>query len=248
MKKFKCPVDHVVYADFAALEDHFEEKHEEEAERLEKAGITLKQHLFNLRNWPDEPFRTHGKSIVSRKPTEWNEGSGRYARIRPEEKKAYRKMFERNMRRVHGSANPSPEDQRRMLAARRISGVFKWDAKHSFPHTGAYELDFLEHLRDALDWNPGDLLMPANVMPRYKDPETGKTRHYIPDAHIPSLGLLVEIKSGENTHYRKRDLRVEYAKDDAAAKLKGFRYIKILDKDYEDFDLLVQQLSEGRAT
>ena len=242
MKKVACPVDGVEYAEFGALEDHFETEHPEEAARLETKGVTLKQHMFNVRNRYD-PWRTRGRSIVSGKPTEWNEGAGRYNRIRPEEKGRYREMFKRNMVRVHGKSTilDDPEGQRKAQAGRSITGRFRWDAKHSFEHMGTYELDFLRHLRDALGWSPEDVLMPSDVTAPYKDPETGKRRFYMPDAHLPSIGLLVEVKAGDNNHYRRRDLRVEAAKDDAASKLRGFRYIKILDKNYEDFDRLVEE-------
>ena len=60
-----------------------------------------------------------------------------------------------------------------------------------------------------------------------------------PDVYISSIGLIIEIKSEENKHYRARDIGIEEAKDKAMIGFiqhskENFKYIKIYDKNYDD--------------
>ena len=244
MRTYTCPVDKRKYTSLDAMLDHFETEHPDEMDIILKKGVTVKQYCFNIRN-RREPFNKMGRSIVSGKPTPWNEEAGRYARILPNEKDKYRAMFAKRMRKAHGRTTfaDDPEFQKKMLAGRRISGTYDYDGK-KIGYVGNYEKDFLEYMHDELRWPVGDLVMPANVNFPYKDPETGKLRTYIPDAIIPSLGMVVEIKASDNRHYRKRDIRVEFAKDDAVQKA-GCRYIKVMDRKYDEFRNAIEDTSEA---
>ena len=63
---------------------------------------------------------------------------------------------------------------------------------------------------------------------------------YIPDFFIPSLSLEVEIKESDNTHPRMEHAReIEHLKDNRMeyeTQKAKIHYIKIVDKNYTDFD------------
>jgi hypothetical protein len=121
-----------------------------------------------------------------------------------------------------------------MLSNRKISGTYTWshDPRFKFSYTGSYEKEFLEFMDVFLNWNPEDLFSPCPFVIEYV--YEGKKHFYIPDFYIPSLNLVLEIKSFENKHYRQRDIRQEKAKD-LAIRNKKYNYFKIHDKYYDDF-------------
>ena len=88
-------------------------------------------------------------------------------------------------------------------------------------YQGTYELDFLNRYYDKYP----DLQRGPSIKYIYN----GKNRVYHPDFYIPSLNLIVEIKS---TWILNRDIEIEEKKK--ATITSGFKYIMILDKDYSD--------------
>lgn len=239
-KIFPCPVCKRKFASMESAIDHVDTEHEYCCPK----SITVKQWIFNVKNRLN-PFTKYGKSILSGKPTNWNEKLGRYERLADDkERAAFRKLFVQRMMKTHGKATllNDPEVQKKMLEHRKISGKYVFDDK-VFPYTGSYEFDFLRYMDVVLSWDPGDLYMPCPIIVKYISPRDGKEHFYIPDAYIQSLNLIVEIKSQENKHYRKRDLDIELAKDAAMKKLK-VNYVKIYDKDYEDFTSMVNALRQ----
>lgn len=246
IKKYNCPICKKSYVELNSLISHIEKEHEDLNIVLKEKDITIKQYLFNIRN-KKEPFTKYGKSIVSSKPTTWNEQVGKYNRILESEKEEYRKMFNKNMIKQYGTNNllNDADHQKKMLANRSISGRYNYQGKEVV-YTGSYELDMLTYLDETMNWPLEDLEIPAREVIIYLDPETKKPRQYIADLYIISLNLLLEIKPGEEKqfHYRKRDSSVEAAKDLAAINSKC-NYMKIYDKDYVDFMLKVKELSEN---
>jgi hypothetical protein len=224
---------------------HIQTDHPDIVEILVVKDIPIKQYLFNIKNRKD-PFNKFGKSILSGKPTSWNDESGRYHRILNSEQAEYRQMFRDRMIKIHGKDNllNDPDVQKKLLAARSISGTYNYRGRN-ITYTGSYEKDFLEFLDNFFDWECQDLIMPCPHIINYVDPESGKDRFFIPDAYFSSLNLVVEIKSEKNNHYRKRDIKSEYAKDDAIEKT-DFRYVKIFDKDYSSFiNSLISIIEDG---
>lgn len=137
-----------------------------------------------------------------------------------------------------------PEQQQKMLANRKISGKYKWSkGNYEFEYVGSYEKDFLEYLDLTLGWeNPESIHAPAPQIVYYE--YEGKKSFYMPDFYIESMGvngegLIIEIKSKTNKHYRLRDIDREKAKD-MAMKSSGLNYIKIFDKDYREFSSLIE--------
>ena len=138
--------------------------------------------------------------------------------------------------------------QRKMIFNHAQARDYVWDDKHKFRIIGSYEEDFLSHLK-SLDWSPNDVICPSpnNYWYKWKD---GTTHLYIPDFYIPSLSLEVEIKESDNTHPRMEHSReIEYLKD---ARLKyetqktGIHYIKIVDKNYDEFDQVYVKSDNNR--
>lgn len=226
-KFFKCPFCELKYIQKPSLYSHMEKEHESQLNGLSPAQI-----YFNYKN-----KKTGGKCIMCGKPTKFNEASERYDRLcSPECKEAYREMFKKRMKDKYGTEHllDDPEQQKKMLANRKISGTYVWskDKKYKFTYTGTYEKDFLEFMDIFLNWSPNDIIMPAPQVFEYY--YQNKKHFYIPDVFIPSLNLIIEIKSSTNKHYRERDLVQEKIKDKILEK-SPYNYIKILDKEYDNF-------------
>lgn len=232
-KKFQCPLCDKVYIAKNALYTHIETNHPEQL----KNNISAAQLYFNYRNHY-ELSKGNGKCIIDGRPTKFNDKTERYERLcdNPKCKEAYRKMFQERMKKRYGTDNllNDPNQQKKMLENRKISGVYIWsDGKTKTKYTGSYEKDFLEFIDLVMKWeNPNDIMMPAPQIIDYK--YDGKIHFYIPDVYITSLNLIIEIKSKENKHYRLRDLDIEKAKDKKIEEL-DFNYIKIYDKKYAIF-------------
>jgi hypothetical protein len=226
MNKFKCPVCGNERMSPDGLFHHVDKEHHDSLQ-----GMSPKQYVFNRKYKLTKP---HGKSVISGKPTAWNEELGRYERFADEsERKKYREIFLERMQKTYGKDTllNDPDVQKKMLAARKISGTYKFSSGKEVTYTGEYEKHFLEVMDTLLRWPPEDLFLPAPQVIDYHNPKTGKMSFYIPDAYISSLNLIVEIKSEENKGYRERDIEIENAKDAATIK-KGYRFVKIPDMQY----------------
>jgi len=131
-----------------------------------------------------------------------------------------------------------PEQQKKMLANRKISGKYLWrDHVHEFTYTGSYEKSFLEFLDRVMNFDADDLMAPSPHTYWYT--YNGNKHFYIPDFYIPSLNLEIEIKDGgdnPNMHHKIQDVDKvkEQAKDDIMMNNET-NYIKIVNKKNEDF-------------
>jgi len=155
-KYFKCPFCDRKYIIKNAVLEHMEKSHNDELH-----GLSAKQIYFNFTN-KYALTKGFGKSVVSGKPTPFNEITGRYLRFLPEEKDEYRKYFLNNMKKA-GKENimKDMQHQKEMLAARHISGKYRWSDGTEFTYTGTYEKKFLIYLDSILHWPSGDLMAPA---------------------------------------------------------------------------------------
>lgn len=240
--KSLCPVCRRRYTSIEATLNHLDSEHPGCCPQ----GVTEKQWLFNVRN-KLPPANLFGKSILSGKNTPWNEKLGKYERLASEaERKEFRALFVKRMMKVHGKSTllRDPDIQKSMLRKRKISGKYNFQGVE-FDYTGTYELDFLRHIDEVMNWDPKDLFMPCPIVIDYICPRDGKWHFYIPDAYIQSLSLIIEIKSQDNKFYRKRDLDIETAKDKAVGKLKKLSYVKIYDKDYSEFMSVINELKNS---
>ena len=193
-----CPICGKKYIGETVLKNHLLKAHEKDLHGLSPANV-----LFNLRN-----KKSGSNCIICKKPVTFNEITGKYNRLceNPKCKEAYVKLFKERMKKVYGKEHllNDAKQQEKMLAGRHISGKLKFADGKEFIYTGSYEKDFLEFMQN-MEWKSNDLIMPAPFEIAYK--YEGKNHFYIPDAYIPSLDLIIEIK-GENNHYQARDISI----------------------------------------
>lgn len=238
MKYYKCPFCDRKYIDKEACLSHLDEKHHDELH-----GLSPKQIYFNFTN-KYALTKGYGKSVISGKPTKFNEITGRYERFLPNEKEAYRQYFLRNMKRA-GKENimKDMEHQKMMLANRSISGKYTWADGTVTTYTGSYERKFLEYLDVYLHWPSSDICMPAPQLFPYVGVD-GEEHVHIPDCYISSISTIVNIKSATNKHYRLRDIETERLEDKAIEK-SNFNYIKIYDNEFGKFIDAVEKIKEN---
>jgi hypothetical protein len=93
-------------------------------------------------------------------------------------------------------------------------------------YQASYELDFLEKYQDKLD---------IENAPSIKYTFKRKNKVYHPDFYIPSLNLIVEIK---NSWLIQRDKEEIEEKKQSALK-NGYKYIIIINRDYTEFDKII---------
>jgi len=189
--------------------------------------------------------KLNGKCVICGHETEWNETTHKYNRFcnNPKCKCKYREEFKKRMIGKYGKVTllNDPEQQKKMLANRRISGEHIWSTnpKIKIPYTGSYEREFLEFLDLDLNFDPEDIIAPSPHTYYYE--YEGAKHFYIPDFFIPSLGLEIEIKDGgsnPNTHHKIQDVdKVKERLKDAVMKSNKstFSYLKIEDKNHFKF-------------
>lgn len=223
---------------------HDEEQYAEHIDRVHKdmiiPGMVPRQFAYYLRTG-----KTEGSCVMCKNPTKWNPKTNKYHRFceNPKCKEEYREEFKRRMIDKHGKTTllDDPEQQKKMLAARKISGTYIWsnNPQYRFTYTGSYEKSFLEFLDNMLDFPPDDLMSPSPHIFKYT--YDGKERFYIPDFFIPSLNLEIEIKDGgdnPNNHPKIQavDKEKERLKEEVMKSTKTpFNYIKITNKQHMKF-------------
>lgn len=212
---------------------HLEKKHFESIPK----NMTPDQFAYYLRTGKD-----HGNCIICKNNTSWNKITHKYNRFcdNPKCKERYREIFKKRMIGKYGKTTllDDPEQQKKMLANRKISGKYLWrDHVHEFTYTGSYEKSFLEFLDRVMNFDADDLMAPSPHTYWYT--YNGNKHFYIPDFYIPSLNLEIEIKDGgdnPNMHHKIQDVDKvkEQAKDDIMMNNET-NYIKIVNKKNEDF-------------
>lgn len=228
-KKIQCPFCEDRYVSLVALQEHIEEDHIEDIPK----DFTVNQYLYYLKTG-----NSGSKCIICKKPTEWNESTNKYNRLCGSEKcKAqYREMFKSRMIGKYGKTTllNDPEQQRKMLEHRKISGKYIWSDNTEKTYTGSYELDFLKILDLFFNWDSSDVMTPSPHTYYYE--YEGERKFYIPDVYIPSLNLEIEIKESDNNHpHMQVDRKKENLKDKMMDSQKNIDYIKIVDKKYDGF-------------
>lgn len=188
--------------------------------------------------------RKEGRCVVCHKPTKFNEKTHKYHRICSAKcKRKYGEIKKLN----------NPKVQEEMLANRSISGEYIWSTaddsgtKPTYRYTGSYELDFVRYMDTVKHWSPNDLMMPCPYLFKYR--YDGQDRFYIPDAYIPSLDLVIEIKDGDpnnpehHANHHPEIMRINRAKEKLkkeAVIRSGHSYTKIYNKDYRQFELYIR--------
>lgn len=237
MRNTRCPFCSMIFNDKQKYCHHIALKHNEqvppELEPLEYAYSLL-------------VHKDVGRVCVmcKKNPVHFNQDTLKYERLcdRPQCKEEYVKMMKSRMVKVYGHEHllNDADMQRKMLYNHANAKDYIWDNEHKFRIIGTYEEDFLNKLK-SLGWSPNDIIAPSpnNYWYKWSD---GTQHLYIPDFFIPSLTLDVEIKQGGfNDSYMEHNRDIEHRKDLMMQRMcekSGRHYIKIMDKDYTEFEKL----------
>lgn len=236
-KTIHCKFCQNIFKDEEQYANHIDKYHHEQI----IPNMTPRQFVYYLRTG-----KTAGQCVVCKAETAWNPSTNKYYRFcsNPKCKETYRKEFENRMINKYGKTSllDDPEQQKKMLAARKISGTYQWsdrNPKHQFTYTGSYEKEFLIFLDLVMNYSPEDIMTPSPHIYYYK--YDGKTHFYIPDLFIPSLNTEIEIKDGgdnPNTHPKivEVDKEKERLKDAVLSSPSvPFNYVKIVNKNHMQF-------------
>ena len=244
---FKCVCCTDKYEQLPDLYQHIEEEHED----IIPKDFTAAQFYY-----AEKTGKMHGTCVMCKGKTKWNETTSKYHRFcdNPKCKEEYRQIFVKRMIGVHGKATllDDPNQQKKMLANRSISGTYTWRDGKEFTYTGSYEADFLRFLDLFMQFESSDIMAPSPHTYYYK--YDGKKRFYIPDFFIPSLNLEIEIKDGKNNSNNHPKIQAvdkvkEKLKDEVLLSQKNFSYIKVVNKEYDNFfDVLMQMKKDIAET
>lgn len=236
---FKCPDCQDRFKLIEDLYEHIEEGHESSI----PSDYTVSQYYYYKKTG-----KVHGNCVVCKKPTEWNPSTNKYHRFckNPDCKEKYREEFKKRMIGKYGKVHllNDPDQQKKMLANRKISGTYIWSDGTEFTYTGTYELDFLKFLDKIMQFESSDIIFPSPHVYRYI--YNGEEKFYMPDGFICSLGAEVEIKESDNTHPKIQavDKVKEKLKDEVMTSQKSFNYIKLVDKNNIDFLKFLDKLKD----
>lgn len=201
--------------------------------------------------------KVEGHCIYCGEPTGFNESTGKYYRLckKQECRKKCSDFADRNMIGKYGKTTlfDDPDFQRKVIYSKKNSGTYffsdEFDPRIQYEvlYDSSYGRDFLEMCDYFLYMNGQDILGPSPHTYYYE--YEGKPHFYIPDFYIVSLGLEIEIKDGgNNPNTHPNVVRVakvkEQLKDDLMRSLEGsgIRYIKICNKEYQQFFSLLSEL------
>jgi hypothetical protein len=244
-RRVYCKFCNAYFYDVADLVAHLEKEHGD----MIPEDMDAWQFAYFLRTG-----KKAGSCVVCKKPTTWNDKTHKYNRFCNNQKckEKYVETFKSRMIGKYGKTNllNDPEQQRIMLAKRKISGEYLWrDHVHKSNYVGSYEKSFLEFLDKVLAFDPTDVISPSPHTYYYE--YNGERHFYIPDFFITSLNLEVEIKDGgDNPNKMKKIQEVDKVKEalkDEVMKsnMSTFNYIKIVDKKNEKFLAFLEKMKEN---
>ena len=124
---------------------------------------------------------------------------------------------------MYGVDNPM---KNRKVFEKNQRNAFKAKKVHDLICRGTYEIDFVEKYFDMLKIENGKTI---------KFNYNKKDKIYFSDFYVPQHNLIVEIKS---KYYFDKYKQLNLAKRDACIS-KGFNFIFIIDKDYTEFNKLL---------
>lgn len=237
-RKFKCP-----YCNYKGtrerLVSHVENNHKE----MIPEGYTAARVVFNSINHKEVGHCVQCKV----NETKWNEDTWRYERFCSDKcRDAYVKMAKERMVKKYGKTNllNDEEQQKKMLANRRISGTYKFRDGGERTYCGSYEKKTLEFYDKVLNVPSKDIMTPGpTVIYDYE----GKKHKWITDIYYVPFNLVHDIKDGgSNPNKRKMD---EYrakqsAKEEAIVKQKQYNYIRLTDNNFSQLLLILAELKE----
>lgn len=241
-RKYKCPYCNKKY-ERPKLITHINRVHED----MIPEGYTATRIVFDVAN----PNTKHVCRICGR-DVEWNEKAGRYNVLcgNPKCKEAMREEYKKNMIRVKGTYNilNDPEQQKAMLAGRRISGKYKFQDGGVVEYTGTYEKNFLEFLDNVMNIPSSDIMAPGPTM-EYE--YNGKKHIYIPDFYYIPYNLIIEVKDGGDNPNTRASSSMTASREKTIAKErvvsdKGeYNYLRLTNNQFDQFIDILMDIKEN---
>lgn len=229
-KKYKCRYCNNMYTR-QRLPNHIQDVHESEIPE----GYTALRLAFNIIN-----KKEYGTCIIDKAVTAWNENKGRYERLCGKESchNAYVKIVKERMKKKYGTENMlqderyADEQQKKMLANRKISGTYTFSDGGKIGYTGEYERKTLEFMDKIMFINSEDIESPGPIL----DYEyNGKTHRYISDFYYIPYNLVIEVKDGgsnPNNRVMQEYREKQIAKEDMIKKINKYNYIRLTDNNF----------------
>lgn len=227
-RTYKCP-----YCDLRGTKEklirHVDDKHDD----MIPENYTPSRIIFNLINKKEK-----GSCIVCGNETLWNEDKCRYDRLctNPKCKSIYRERVESNVKAVYGKTSKEllkdPNHQTKMLAGRRISGVYKWSDGECKTYTGEYERKTLEFC-ESMGFKSEDILTPG---PSIEYMYNGEKHFWITDIFIAPYNLAIDCKDGgdnPNNRPMKEYREKQIEKEKAIAKDGRYNYLRLTDNNFK---------------
>ena len=239
-KRYKCPYCEDRY-ERPKLIEHIDKKHPE----MIPEGYTTARLVYDIAN--KNPG--HGTCRVCGKDTPWNDKAGRYDVLcgDPKCKEKMREDYKRNMLRVRGTYNilDDPDQQKKMLANRKISGTYKFSDGGEVTYTGSYERKALEFMDKYMEIPSKDIMAPGPTINYIHD---GKESFYITDFYYIPYNLLIEIKDGEDNLNKKdspgmRSSRQRTLEKERLITDQGqYNYIRLTNNDFQQLVLVFMDI------
>ena len=241
-RKYKCPYCNKKY-ERPKLITHINRVHED----MIPEGYTATRIVFDVAN----PNTKHVCRICGRN-VEWNEKAGRYNVLcgNPKCKEAMREEYKKNMIRVKGTYNilNDPEQQKAMLAGRRISGKYKFQDGGIIEYTGTYEKNFLEFLDNVMNIPSSDIMAPG---PTIEYEYNGKKHIYIPDFYYIPYNLIIEVKDGGDNPNTRTSSSMTASREKTIAKEKvvsdkgEYNYLRLTNNQFDQFIDILMDIKEN---
>ena len=153
---YKCPHCGKKYDSLQTWGNHVSSKHP----GLIPEGWSYGRYFYYIQTGKRE-----GSCVMCKNPTLWNEATLKYERfcLNPKCKEEYRKIFKTRMINRYGKVTllDDPDQQRKMLASRKISGEYTFHDGIKVGYTGTYEMDFLRFLDKFIHINGTDIMSPS---------------------------------------------------------------------------------------
>lgn len=232
-RKYKCPYCNNSYIR-KDLVNHIDKEHDE----LLGDDHTSSQIVFDLVNGT----KGHGKCRVCGKPTNWNESSARYSVLcnNPKCKEYMREEYKKNMLKVYNTYNilTSDEQQKKMLANRKISGKYKFKDGGIVTYTGSYEKKFLQFIDIYMNIPSKDIMAPG---PTIEYEMNGEKHFYITDFLYIPYNAIIEIKDGGSNLNHKDSEGMRSSRQRTIEKEKiitnqgVYNYLRLTDNQFMQF-------------
>lgn len=247
VKKIKCPYCEKRLAR-KELIYHVDRVHPD----LIPENFTATRVVFNTINHKEK-----GTCIICGKESAWDESKGRYDRLcsNPKCHETYLTQVRSRMYNKYGTTNLitdkrfAEEQQKKMLANRRISGTYKFQNGDTKTYTGSYEKNCLEFMDTVLNCKSEDIVAPG---PTIEYTLNGINHLYISDIYYVPYNLIIEIKDGgdnPNTRSMEEYRAKQIAKEKAIIESGKYNYLRLTNNNFSQllkiFAELKFQLLDG---